>query len=410
MSDALLLEDGDALLLESGDGVLLESSTATITPTIPYPVDFDEVIRGSHRAVSVAEILNSDGTIAQTLTAISGSVTISATNARRRSMSLTIVDAAGDLTPTGLDSLLAPVSVEIRLRRGVEYADGTQELHPLGVFRVDTNDIAFEGGTISMSGFDRSVIISRNRWLEPYVIEEGTPTTAAIADIARNRYPGVVIDMAPSDHAVTVETTLGENTNNDPWRVLTGDLGVAAGLDVYFDAQGILTARPFIGATGAPERTFHDGVGGTIVGGSRQLSGENLRNGCVVFGEGADGAQIRAERWDTNPASPTYAGNPVGSSAFGARPFVYENQLLNTYEQCLEVADLLLPKVLRLADSIGFQAIVDPTVDVSTWCAVQVERPQVNAVYAIHSVSIPLDPGGLMDVQAGKDREMSTVG
>lgn len=396
----------DAAYGAGGDGAPAPAPDAR---DLTVDTDFASVIARSHRAVSVAEILAADGSVAQTLTSITGSVTIAAAAARRRTMNLAIVDAVGDLTPTGMDSLLAPVTVEVRLRRGVEYADGTQELWPLGVFRVDADDIDFAGGQITMTGVDRSAVISRNRWLEPWVIDVDTPSTAAIAAIARDRYPSVVIDMAASDHAVTVDTVFGDNTTNDPWTDIL-ELGRAAGLDVFFDPAGVFTTRPFPDTSGGPTRTYSDGPGGDILGGARRLEGGDIRNGVIVYGEGADGSQVVGSRWDTNPASPTYAGNPVGSSVFGARPYVYESKVITTYQQAVEVADLLLGKVLRLGDGVQFTALVDPRVDVDEVCGVAVARPQLDGVYVTQQLTVPLDIGAGMQVQAGTRRTLATVG
>jgi hypothetical protein len=406
VTDVLLLESGDALLLESGDETLLESSVASAasTPAVFAP-DFGSALLRSHTIVVACDVLQRGVPVMLGLPVISGDVQISARQLRRRTCRVAIADRDGSLTPRTMRDLLAPLSTELRLRRGVRYPDGSEEVYDLGVFRVDDDDISFQGGTISITGFDRSIKVSRNKWLRPYTIAAGTLVTDALVAMINDRYPGLVHNVAASDIEVAAEVVYGQNTGNDPWADMQ-EVGLSAGLDVYFDAQGIWTAQPYPQLASAPAAaSYVDGEGGTVVDGSRQMSGGDIKNGVLVYGENAAGEIIVGQAWDMDPASPTYAGDPIGTSDFGARPYTYENSRAITHQQQAdEAAAAILSRLDGLGDGVSFTALPDPRRDAEEVAHVRSLRAGVDSRYIADTVGMPLGPEGQMSVATRAQR------
>ena len=102
-----------------------------------YPVstDFKTLIRKSHVSIVKVEIYDiANGSIISTASPVNGEVTIDSRRSTRRQCSLEFVDTNNTLVPTNnRTSVLLPYNREMKIYRGVVYADGTEELVPLRV-------------------------------------------------------------------------------------------------------------------------------------------------------------------------------------------------------------------------------------------------------------------------------------
>jgi len=119
---------------------------------------FLEEVRGSHTPAYSVTIDGAE------LPVRAGSVTLNAQGATRASLSLTLAVAEWELedyVPDDLGDLLAPAGGEIIVKRGIAYSDGTTELVPLGVFRIDETDGDDSGDDLPLqiSALDRSARI-----------------------------------------------------------------------------------------------------------------------------------------------------------------------------------------------------------------------------------------------------------
>ena len=167
---------GEGLLGGEGGGDP-EPAAAAPDVALDYAGDrFLAAISGPHE-VAVRAVLLDGGDGTDLPTVVDGSVTLDANAATRGRCDLSIADD-GTLgwIPTDSDSDLAPYSNEIRIERGVRYADGTTELVPLGVFRIENTGIDDSGAelAIALSGQDRSARIIDAKFEEPYQIAAGT--------------------------------------------------------------------------------------------------------------------------------------------------------------------------------------------------------------------------------------------
>jgi hypothetical protein len=137
-----------------------------------YPVSarFLETINGTHHALVQARLLtttqfgaNPTGT---DLPILSGDVKLSATSDNKSTMEIVV--------PGDYRDLVMPFGAEIWVARGIDYGDTTQEMVPLGYFRID--DVEQESapyGPVRLSCSDRVSQLKQNRVLYPFQVPEG---------------------------------------------------------------------------------------------------------------------------------------------------------------------------------------------------------------------------------------------
>ena len=172
-----------------------------------YPVseNFKETVRKSHVSKIKIEIYDmANGTILSEAQPIAGEVTIDNRRSIRRECSLEFVDKDGTLVPqNNISAILLPYNREVKIYRGVVFADGTEELVPLGVFVITSVDISesAQGVKIAIKGSDRSLILARAKFTNhEFYIEDGTAKETAIEQILKYRYPKVqTINLRPGD-------------------------------------------------------------------------------------------------------------------------------------------------------------------------------------------------------------------
>src|SRR5436190_17129404 len=142
-----------------------------------------------------------------------GSLDISR-QAVRRSGTLTFVDrdSSGLIVPTDNDSLLAPYGNQLRVWSGIAFDDGTEELVPVGTFRITKCTSRYPRCTVELS--DRAWIVQNAKPIRPYFVAQGTPWDVAIANLLGDRYNGVPVDIPSIEFtSTTPRLTLDENTD-----------------------------------------------------------------------------------------------------------------------------------------------------------------------------------------------------
>jgi hypothetical protein len=276
--------------------------------------------------------------------------------------------------------------------------DGTRvtvdEEIPLGVF-VLTEFEATDDGTeirLRIQGEDRSRRIARNRWTEPYRIPSGTTAAAAIEALLEDRWDDVEVVVSTTSTETVGQVVLGQETDNDPWKDAQ-KIAQAAGLEVYFDANGravIADVESVEGAT--PDFTFAVGLHGVVLSLRRSANANTTFNGVIVTGEGTStDIPVRAEVWDEDPTSPTYRYGP-----FGEVPQFYSSSLVSTASGAQAAAESILRKSTGLAEAIEWTFLTDPSVQAGDLALVVDESARVNRVMVIDAVTIPLDVSGSM--------------
>lgn len=371
----------------------------------PASADLKAAIRTDHIAISKAEVWNQDQRLI-TLDIGGGSVDVSVSKTTRRTCVVNLVTSreSNNLVPDTDFDYLTPFGNELRLFRGVEFADGTREYVPLGVFVILEVSIEDEneGVSISIRGEDRGAIVSRNKWTKAYQMVSGS-LESSIAALLQDRYSDVQTNF-PTTNVTIQQVILGAEKSNDPWKdaINICELG---GYDLYFDVNGIATMRQFPSLDGSPVvALFQEGQGNIITSVSRDISSRDTYNGVIYTIEGSNiVTPLKVEVWDEDPASPTYR-----YGVFGQAPTFVTSSVLATQAEAVQAASLLLYKYIGAQENIRFSSLVDPTLDVNDVIYIQSDGAKVDRLAIIDSLEIPLTIDGQMSTKTRVVRVVAT--
>jgi len=366
---------------------------------------FRTAIENDHIVVSKAEVWTSDQKLA-TLDIASGSVTIDAGSAARRvcSVDLTTNRTSENIVPDNPFDILTPFGNELRLFRGVQFNDGTVEYVPLGIFVIievfisDNN----QGVSIQVSGQDRSLIISRNKWTQPYQMINGS-LEDSITALLKDRFPDVQTDFPVTNVAIN-QVVLGTEQSNDPWQDIV-EIANLVGYDLFFNAEGIVEMKQFPTLDGAVVvAKFEEGVNTTVLSLDRTISAKETFNGVIYTIQGSEvSAPIRVEVWDEDTTSPTYR-----YGKFGEVPTFIETNLLSTQGEAISAALSLLNKFIGAQESINWNLIVNPTLDVQDVVYIKSQGAKVDRLVILDKLDIPLSPQDAMTAVARTVRVVAT--
>jgi len=362
----------------------------------PASAEFKAALRDNHVVVSKAEIWSGDQKLLD-LDIASGSVTASSNSAIRRVCSVELFASRDidNVVPDSAFDFLSPFGNELRLYRGIKFVNGTIEYVPLGIFVMteisidDTN----EGVRISIQGEDRSILVSRNKWLAPYQMVN-SPLHTSIQALLQNRNPDVICSF-PTTNVTISQVVLGTDRQNDPWKDAVY-LCQIVGFDLYFDVNGIATMTQFPTLdSGAIVASYVENENTTTTNLNRTISTKETYNGVVYTVEGSNiGTPLRIEVWDEDTTSPTYRYGP-----FGSVPIFYETSAIATQTEAIQAATALLNRYIGAQESVSFSSIVDPTLDVNDVIYVKSVGAKVDRISIVDTVEIPLSPDSEQSVQ-----------
>ena len=363
----------------------------------PSSAAFKSAVRTNHTVVAKAEVWASDQKL-QEINISEGSVSINAGSAVRRTCEVTVVTGreTANLVPDNDFDLLTPFGNELRLYRGVQYEDGTEEYVPLGVFVItevaiqDTN----EGVVIKLAGEDRSIRIARAKWTEPYQLPNGS-LESALTDLLKNRYPDAQLSF-PTTNVSVNQIILGSENSNDPWKDAV-EIAELVGFDLFFDQNGVVQMKQFPTLDGSVVvALFVEGSGTTITSLDRTMSTKDTYNGVIYTIEGSDVVlPIRVEAWDEDTSSPTYR-----YGVFGEVPTFVETSLLATEAEAIRAAYSLLNIYIGKQEQIAFNSLVDPSLDAQDVVYIKSNGAKIDRLVIIDSLDIPLNPQGEMSANA----------
>ena len=371
-----------------------------------YPVstDFRTAIQDSHNVVYLATICDVAGNVLATLRPINGQVNIDIDRSTRRDAGdMQLIDPDGTLRPLDPTDLLSPMTGhELRLYRGIEFLDGTQELVPLGVFNWSSAVIneTETSVTLSINGLqDRSIRVSRARYTEPINIVAGTSVEDALSDILFQAWPDVTFSGGSLTETgkVMPAVAYGADGDGDPWEDARG-LADAQGYRLYFDALGEVKLSNILGADQVTAVVSYGSSYSNLMLTTLTKSWDtaDTYNGVIAVGEGSGLLYpFRAIVWDDDPTSPTYY---LGD--FGKRPRYFSDPTIISQAQAQSSARGQLDKTLGLTEKLTWTQLVDPSLDVDDGVNVYDEELGVNRLYRLDRLTIPLEASSPMSAEA----------
>lgn len=348
-----------------------------------YPVSarFLARLAESHDPVTEVLLFTTDGRVVP-VEHTGGSVTVDRGQAIRRTCSVTSADVSLiPLTPT---DQLATYGARLLIRRGVNYGDGTSELVPLGLFRLDEVGGDPSDGPVTLTGKDISAIVADDKFTTPYQAT-GTVVGATTALIQRSIADAQVISLI-------VDTPIGPrawDADGDPWAACQ-EIAAVAGAEVHVNADGafVISILPDLLAVD-PVWAVEAAEGGVYVKGTRSMSLDGVYNGVLAKGEAAGaGAPVQYLAVDSDPGSPTYWDGP-----FGHRPTTYSSSTLTTLTACAAAANVKLIAAKAPNAKGDLSALPNPALESGD--VIRVTHPDgLRELHQIASFTVPLDIGG----------------
>ena len=355
---------------------------------------FDTALRRSHTAVTEVDVRDPSGLVISTLSVVGGNAQMDATQSTRSSCHLTLQDPTGALVPNAASDILQPYSgYTLQLRRGIQYGDGSTETFPLGVFWPYNPPVQDTGSglQITIDGYDTSKIIARSRWTTPYNVAGGTNTADAIRALINSRMTGLLYNVTRTNSTVPATTFGADTSQNDPWNDAQA-LAASDGMEVFFDANGVVVIRPVVNPDTAPVvAVYDDGPNCTVTEFDRTNNGDVIYTGVIVTSEGSGvPSPIRSERWLANTNIKI--------------PFFYATSMITTQAQADAVADQLMQQVTRAEYGVVIKAIPDPRQQVGDVIRVRRAKSKIDDIFAITQLTMPLDPQTTMQITTSQRR------
>lgn len=180
---------------------------------------------------------------------VDGTVDVDVTRGARRTFTATLLNNFGEWSPNAEWTGFFYVDRLVKLYRGMVFANGSEELVPIGVFFIDHADVIVERNmsVVSLSGTDKWKKIAKSQFTEPFFWNTGTAITNILRDVAEDAgIPLTLMSIANLHSRDDDERLLNKRLNverGDQRSDLILQIGKDFGLDIYFDPDGIYTVQ-----------------------------------------------------------------------------------------------------------------------------------------------------------------------
>ncbi|MFE9845766.1 DUF5047 domain-containing protein [Streptomyces goshikiensis] len=361
----------------------------------PTSARFLDRIAESHRVVWQIQMFRTDGRVI-TIAHTGGSVSVDRSRPVHRTCTVTSSDTS--LIPKTAADRFAAYGATLRIARGVEYGDGTTELVPLGVFRLEDVTGDPVQGPVTLTGSSLEAAVADDKFTTAY--QASGTVVSAISETIRRSLPTAAITSTIVD--VPIGTRIWD-VEGDPWAAVQ-EIAAVAGAEVYATPDGgfIVTQLPDP-LTTTPVWTVAAGEGGVYISGVQGMSSKGVYNAVLARGENASAgiAPCSYLAWDADPGSPTYWAGP-----FGRRPKFYSSSTLLDASACMAAAESMLRSV-KAPNAIGdFSSLPNPALE--TGDVLRVVHPDgTKELHQVAAFTVPLDLSGafpISTISAKEDR------
>jgi hypothetical protein len=266
---------------------------------------------------------------------------------------------------TDLYELLAPTGTMLTVTANVVYTSRQAQAVPMGVFDVDADTLSEGNGAVSLTAPDKWARIQRAQFLKPQASSRGALVVDQITALIR----GALGASETVNVTATSTATVGALTWDRDRAEAINQLAKQIGAWVYFDREGTATVAdlPVIGMSA--DWLIDASASGVLIELDREQSRADAYNVVVVDSSAASGAKFTPQMaWDSDPASPTYAGtnpltNPSSAGPFGIVPYFYSSPILTSGTMALRAARTTLARVVGLASQVSLTAVPNPAID-----------------------------------------------
>ena len=346
------------------------ASSALYKQALPYP----------HKRRTIVDVLDAAGTVlASDVEFSDGSVSANLTNRVTRSARLSLTE---DLFPDLDTDPFSPTQAILRIRSGIQYADGSIEIFPLFFGRVQDVQLGPDGG-VEVAADDLAADVIGFRFEQP-----------------RNADRPTVLDQIRTliTEAVPFATFGTDDVADAPMPVLTwdedrgqavDDLAESRGARWYTLGDGSFVVRAFPYDNGTVVQTLSDGELGLLSQATLTKSRRGTANSVTVVSERLDGTDpVRVTARNTVAGSSTQYGDTFGRVS---QIIKIQTPQTNTEAQRLARAQLNAAKALTAQWSVT--CTPDHTLEPGD--PVRLKSRGRTAVQVIDTISYPLGLGSM---------------
>src|SRR5204863_8551755 len=157
-----------------------EQPDGGLTMYVPPSALFLPSLVHSHQIVTQIDLFRADGKV-ERLDHIDGTVTAGRGSAVRRTCTVNLPDTS--LIPRNPTDKLSMYGAQLRISRGIRYANGLTETVPLGVFRVDEVSGDVDEGPVTVTGSGLEVAIQDDRFTAPTKVSSTVTAVGGITSL-----------------------------------------------------------------------------------------------------------------------------------------------------------------------------------------------------------------------------------
>lgn len=282
-------------------------------------------------------------------------VTVDSGSQSRRTLSLTV--PGHEWIPDSPSSLLACNGQLVSASRGIRYVDGSEEIKPLGTFRIDSWSADPVAGTVSVEASSLECLLADDRFESPRTLTAASTqlTIRALCSESAPSTPFIVTATrdAPCPAYLAEEDRLGA----------IRDLATSIGAELRADAFGRFELRDIPTIANDPVWNIDAATitnGGQLVGSDIGASRDGVYNAVTARGEnlGDDYPPVIGTAIDADPSSPTYY-----YGQFGKKRRFYDSPLLTTNAQAISAATSILATSTGAATTVSLDSVCNPALE-----------------------------------------------
>jgi hypothetical protein len=314
----------------------------------------------------------------------------------------------------GLFDALAPTGTSLHIFNQVTTGGEQAFTIPMGVFDVDLEEQGLvPGATLNLTCPDKWARIQRARFIAPRQSNVGQPVTQQITELIREVLGANQPVLNYTRGLWTMPPLVWEKDRDKA----INELAASVGVYVSFDRTGRCEIRDLPQLGDNAVWMVDASPTGVLAGGSRRSSRSATYNVVVVSGESAGefgpGFQPVVV-WDSDPASPTFAGpdpmnRPDLAGPFGIAPYFHSSSAITDRFQALQAANTILAKTVGLAKSMNLEAARHPCLDAYDPIDVMPPREEPTATrrverHMVDAVTHALTPEGTQSITGRSTR------
>lgn len=346
---------------------------------LPVSRIYRDAIAAPHEPYARVEVWQRGVQLEGSLPIVKGAVDANLALRVARKLTLTV---ANEWYPLSTGDLLAPLGNELRVFKGVAYADGSAEEFP--VFRGRITDATMQDdGTVQVKADDRAAEVAEYGFTSPATSVVGARNVDEIQRLIREG-----VEDAAFGVGINPDIRVPALVWDDRAKACD-DLATAINALWYPLADGTFVIRyvPWTRQTD-PVLTLTDagldGVGGQIIRAVPARSRTDVFNVVTVTSGRADGSvPAVATARDENPSSATYWRGP-----FGRRTKTIKVQEPLTQAQAKGMADTYLRRYIALNETWKLMIVPDASIELGDVAALDTRGRQV--VQVITGFKLPL--------------------